>query len=157
MSSKTVYVGMSADVFHHGHVNILREARKYGEVIVGLLNDKAVAEHKRLPYLNWQHRKEIIENIKGVTKVFEQQEWDYSPTILKYKPDYMIHGTDWIEGPLAPYRSLAIKALKSYGGELIEIEYTKGVSSTQLSLKEKIIGTTTDLRKDSLKRLLNAK
>ena len=77
MSSKTVYVGMSADVFHHGHVNILREARKYGEVIVGLLNDKAVAEHKRLPYLNWQHRKEIIENIKGVTKVFEQQEWDY--------------------------------------------------------------------------------
>ena len=52
MSSKTVYVGMSADVFHHGHVNILREARKYGEVIVGLLNDKAVAEHKRLPYLN---------------------------------------------------------------------------------------------------------
>ena len=157
MNSKKVYVGMSADVFHHGHVNILREARKYGDVIVGLLNDKAVAEYKRLPYLNWHNRKEIIENIKGVAKVFEQEEWDYAPTILKYKPDIMVHGTDWIEGPLAPYRKSAIEALKSYGGELIEIEYTKDVSSTQLSLKEKIIGTTTDLRKATLKRLLNSK
>ena len=143
---KKVYIGMSADVFHHGHVNIMR-GRKYGNVIVGLLNDKAVASHKRLPYLNWENRKKIIENIKGVTEVFEQSEWDYAPSILKYKPDYMVHGTDWLEGPLAPYRDLALKALKSYGGKLIEIEYTKNVSSTKLSLKEKIIGTTPDIRK----------
>ena len=154
---KKVYIGMSADVFHHGHVNIISEARKYGNVIIGLLNDKAVAGHKRLPYLNWENRKKIIENIKGVTKVFEQSEWDYAPTILKYKPDYMVHGTDWLEGPLAPYRDLAIKALNSYGGKLIEIEYTKDVSSTELSLKEKIIGTTPDIRKATLKRLINAK
>ena len=148
---------MSADVFHHGHVNIISEARKYGDVMVGLLNDRAVAGHKRLPYLSWENRKKIIENIKGVSEVFEQSEWDYSPTILKYKPDFMIHGTDWLEGPLAPYRDLAIKALNSYGGKLIEIEYTKDVSSTELSLKEKIIGTTPDIRKATLKRLLNAK
>lgn len=148
---------MSADVFHHGHVNIISEARKYGDVIVGLLNDRAVAAHKRLPYLSWENRKKIIENIKGVSEVFEQSEWDYSPSILKYKPDFMIHGNDWLEGPLAPYRKLAIKALKSYGGKLIEIEYTKDVSSTELSLKEKIIGTTPDIRKATLKRLLNAK
>lgn len=154
---KKVYVGMSADVFHHGHVNIIIEARKYGHVMVGLLNDRAVAAHKRLPYLSWKNRKKIIENIKGVSEVFEQSEWDYSPTILKYKPDFMIHGTDWLEGPLAPYRDLAIKALNSYGGKLIEIEYTKNVSSTELSLREKIIGTTPDIRKETLKRLLNAK
>jgi len=155
--NKKVYIGMSADVFHHGHINIISEARKYGDVIIGLLNDKAVADHKRLPYLNWINRKKIIENIKGVTDVFEQKEWDYAPTILKYKPDYMIHGTDWLEGPLAPYRDLALKALNTYGGELIEIEYTKDVSSTELSLKEKIIGTTPDIRKATLKRLLNSK
>ena len=155
--NKRVYIGMSADVFHHGHVNIISEARKHGDVIVGLLNDRAVAGHKRLPYLNWKNRKKIIENIKGVTEVFEQSEWDYAPTILKYKPDFMVHGTDWLEGPLAPYRNLAIKALESYGGKLIEIEYTKDVSSTELSLKEKIIGTTPDIRKATLKRLLNAK
>ena len=64
---KKVYIGMSADVFHHGHVNIISEARKHGDVIVGLLNDRAVAGHKRLPYLNCENRKKIIENIKGVT------------------------------------------------------------------------------------------
>ena len=154
---KKVYVGMSADVFHHGHINIIKEARKYGDVIVGLLNDKAVADHKRLPYLNWENRKQIIENIKGVTEVFEQKEWDYAPTILKYKPEYMVHGTDWLEGPLAPYRDLAIKALETYGGKLIEVEYTKDVSSTGLTLNQKILGTTPELRKASLKRLLNAK
>lgn len=154
---KKVYVGMSADVFHHGHVNIINEASKHGDVIVGLLNDKAVAGHKRLPYLNWENRKKIIENIKGVTEVFEQLEWDYAPTILKYKPDYMVHGTDWLQGPLAPYRDLAIKALESYGGKLIEVEYTKDVSSTELSLKQKIIGTTPDIRKATLRRLLDAK
>jgi len=154
---KKVYIGMSADIFHHGHINIISEGRKYGEVIVGLLNDKAVADHKRLPYLSWKNRKLIIENIKGVSEVFEQHEWDYAPTILKYKPNYMIHGTDWLDGPLAPYRDLAIKALDSYGGKLIEIEYTKDVSSTDLSLKEKIIGTTPDIRKATLKRLLNSK
>ena len=155
--NKKVYIGMSADVFHHGHINIISEARKYGDVIIGLLNDKAVADHKRLPYLNWINRKKIIENIKGVTDVFEQKEWDYAPTILKYKPDYMFHGTDWLEGPLAPYRDLALKALNTYGGELIEIEYTKDVSSTEFSLKEKIIGTTPDIRKGTLKRLIEAK
>ena len=154
---KKVYVGMSADVFHHGHVNIIKEARKYGDVIVGLLNDKAVSDHKRLPYLNWENRKKIIENIKGVTQVFEQSEWDYAPSILKYKPDFMVHGTDWLTGPLAPYRDLAIKALESYGGKLVEVEYTKDVSSTSLTLNQKIIGTTPDIRKATLKRLLDAK
>jgi len=154
---KKVYVGMSADVFHHGHVNIIKEARKYGDVIVGLLNDKAVSDHKRLPYLNWENRKKIIENIKGVTQVFEQFEWDYAPSILKYKPDFMVHGTDWLIGPLAPYRELAIKALESYGGKLIEVEYTKDVSSTSLTLNQKILGTTPDIRKATLKRLLDAK
>ena len=154
---KKVYVGMSADVFHHGHVNIIKEARKYGDVIVGLLNDKAVSDHKRLPYLNWENRKKIIENIKGVTQVFEQFEWDYAPSILKYKPDFMVHGTDWLTGPLAPYRDLAIKALESYGGKLIEVEYTKDVSSTSLTLNQKILGTTPDIRKATLKRLLDAK
>ena len=130
---------------------------KYGDVIVGLLNDKAVSDHKRLPYLNWENRKKIIENIKGVTQVFEQFEWDYAPSILKYKPDFMVHGTDWLTGPLAPYRDLAIKALESYGGKLIEVEYTKDVSSTNLTLNQKIIGTTPDIRKATLKRLLEAK
>tara|TARA_B100000989_G_scaffold55108_2_gene37069 strand:- start:2106 stop:3404 length:1299 start_codon:yes stop_codon:yes gene_type:complete len=151
---KTVYIGMTADTFHHGHINIISEARKYGKVIIGLLSDKALANHKRLPYLTWNQRKMILQNINGVHKIFKQDNWGYKEVILKYKPDFMVHGTDWLEGPLYPYRIEAIKALKSYGGKLVEIEYTKGVTSTAWSEHNKIIGTTSDVRRRSLKRLL---
>lgn len=68
--SKVVYVGMSADIIHPGHLNIINEARKLGKVIVGILTDRAIASYKRLPYLNYDQRKIIVENIKGVEKEF---------------------------------------------------------------------------------------
>lgn len=153
----TVYIGMSVDVLHHGHINIIQTATKYGKVIVGLLTDKAIADYKRLPYLNFQQRKKIIENIVGVSSVVEQPEWDYAPNIYKYRPDYMIHGDDWLEGPLAPYRAKALRALDSYGGELIEIPYTSDVSSSQIVKDLHSVGTTPEIRKATLRRLLEAK
>lgn len=113
-----VYIGMSVDVFHHGHVNIITKAREYGDVIVGLLTDEAIAEHKRLPYMSFDERKKILENIVGVSKVVPQNEWDYAVNLLKYRPEFMIHGDDWLEGPLAPYRQKAIEALSVYGGKV---------------------------------------
>lgn len=153
----TVYIGMTVDILHHGHINIIEQARKYGDVIVGLLSDSAVADHKRLPYLTFDYRKQIVENIKGVTKVVEQNEWDYAPNILKYKPDIMVHGDDWLAGPLMPYREKARAALGEYGGHLIEVPYTQGVSSNEMQLQEKALGTTSDIRRRTLKRLLAAK
>ena len=67
--SKTVYIGMTADIMHPGLIRIINEATKYGDVIIGLLTDKAIAEHKRLPYLTYEQRKEVVQNIKGVCKV----------------------------------------------------------------------------------------
>ena len=93
------YLGLSLDIIHHGHINIIENASKYGEVIVGLLTDAAISNHKRLPYLKFEQRKKIIENIKGVTKVIPQNEWDYSVNIRKIKPDFMVHGDDWLLGP----------------------------------------------------------
>lgn len=148
---------MSVDVLHHGHINIIQTATKYGEVTVGLLTDKAIADYKRLPYLNYQQRKIIIENIVGVSRVVEQAEWDYAPNICKYRPDYMIHGDDWLEGPLAPYRAKAMRALDSYGGKLIEIPYTGDVSSSQIVKDLLSLGTTPEIRKATLRRLLEAK
>lgn len=148
---------MSVDVLHHGHINIIQTATKYGEVTVGLLTDKAIADYKRLPYLNYQQRKIIIENIVGVSRVVEQEEWDYAPNICKYRPDYMIHGDDWLEGPLAPYRAKAMRALDSYGGKLIEIPYTGDVSSSQIVKDLLSLGTTPEIRKATLRRLLEAK
>ena len=45
--NKTVYIGLSADVLHHGHINLINKAKKYGQVILGLLSDKAVTEKKK--------------------------------------------------------------------------------------------------------------
>ncbi|MEQ1771844.1 MAG: phosphoenolpyruvate mutase [Devosia sp.] len=153
----TVYIGMTVDILHHGHINIIEKAREYGDVIVGLLTDSAVADHKRLPYLTYEHRKKIIENINGVTQVVPQEEWDYVPNLKKYRPDFMVHGTDWLEGPLAPFRARAIMALKEYGGRLIEIPYTGGVSSNEMVNQLQLLGTTPDIRRKTLKRLLAAK
>jgi phosphoenolpyruvate phosphomutase len=152
-----VYVGMTVDVLHHGHINIIEQACKYGDVIIGLLTDAAVADHKRLPQLTYEQRKKIIENIRGVRRVVPQEEWDYAPNLRRYRPDFMIHGTDWIEGPLAPYRQKALDALKEYGGKLIEIPYTQGVSSQALISQLQSLGTTSDIRRKTLKRLLSAK
>jgi len=117
----SVYVGMTVDILHHGHINIIEQARKYGDVTIGLLSDAAVADHKRLPYLTYEQRKQIVSNIRGVVNVVPQEEWDYAPNLLKYKPDIMVHGDDWLEGPLVPYRDRARAALAEYGGHLIEI------------------------------------
>ncbi len=152
-----VYVGMTIDVLHHGHINIIEHARQYGDVIIGLITDAAIADHKRLPYLTYEQRKKIVENISGVTRVVPQEEWDYAPNIRLYRPDFMVHGTDWLEGPMAPYRQKALDALSEYGGKLIEILYTQGVSSQALVSQLQGLGTTVDIRRRTLKRLLAAK
>lgn len=154
---KTIYIGMIIDVLHHGHINIIQKAKSYGEVVIGLLTDKAVADHKRLPLLTYEQRKCIVENIAGVSRVVPQEEWDYAPNLRRLRPAYMIHGDDWLDGPLAPYRAKALQALSEYGGELIEIPYTKGISGTQLANQLNEIGTTPEIRKGTLKRLLAAK
>jgi phosphoenolpyruvate phosphomutase / 2-hydroxyethylphosphonate cytidylyltransferase len=153
----TIYLGMTVDILHHGHINIISEARKYGDLIVGLLTDAAIANHKRLPYLTYEHRKRILESISGVTRVVPQNEWDYAPNIRAHRPDMMIHGDDWQDGPLLPFRERALAALSEYGGRLIEIPYTPGISSKEIIAQMQGLGTSPEIRRRTLKRLLAAK
>ena len=130
---KKVYIGLSLDIIHHGHINLINKAKKYGYVIVGLLSDTAIASQKKLPLLNYSQRKKILSSINGIDKIVEQKEWCYSSNILKYKPDIMLHGDDWKadeRGRLL--KKKAIDALKKIGSKLIEIPHTKGISSTSL-------------------------
>jgi len=157
IQDKIVYVGMSADIVHHGHLNIINEARKHGKVIVGLLTDEAIASYKRLPLIPFNQRKNIIEHIKGVDEVVPQETLDYVPNLIKIKPDFVVHGDDWKHGAQRETRQNVIDALNKWGGILIEIPYTKDISSTQLINTIKDRGTTPNIRLKSLKRLLNAK
>ena len=152
-----VYVGMSADLIHPGHLNIIKEASKLGDVIVGLLTDKAIASYKRLPALRFEQRKLIIESIKGVVEVVAQDELDYSSNLRKYKPDFVVHGDDWQKGVQQQTRQIVIDTLAEWGGKLHEVPYTKGISSTQLNQSIKEIGTTPEVRMEKLRRLIESK
>lgn len=154
---KKVYVGMSADLVHPGHMNILKLAATLGEVTVGLLTDKAIAGYKRLPFMTYEQRKAVIENIKGVKEVIPQETLDYRPNLELLKPDIVVHGDDWKEGVQAKTRQQVIDTLAKWGGKLIEPSYTNGISSTALNKSLKEIGTTPDIRRSRLKRLIESK
>lgn len=154
---KRVYVAMSADIIHPGHLNIIKEASKLGDVTVGVLTDAAIASYKRLPYMNYEQRAAVVAQLKGVSEVIPQEQLDYIPNLLKLKPDYVVHGTDWREGVQAKTRQGVIDTLAQWGGELVEPEYTPGISSTQLNKAIKEVGTTPDIRRARLRRLLNSK
>lgn len=155
--AKTVYLGMVGDILHPGLINIINEGAKYGDVMIGLFTDKAIATHSRLPYLTYEQRKNVIENIKGVSTVVPQDEWSYVSNLVKYKPDYIIHGDDWLYGPQKYIRDEVFKVMESLGGEVIEIPYTKGISSSSLKGAIDALGVTPQMRLASLRRLISAK
>jgi len=154
---KKVYIGMSADLVHPGHLNILNEAASLGEVIVGVLTDSAIASYKRLPYMSYEHRAEVVSNLKSVHKVVPQDTLDYTKNLKELRPDYVVHGDDWKTGVQRKTRQNVIETLSEWGGKLVEIPYTEGVSSTALNNAIREIGITPQIRLASLRRLLKAK
>ena len=152
-----VYVAMSADLVHPGHMNILKIARKYGDVTVGLLTDAAIASYKRLPFMTYEQRKAVIEEIKGVSEVIPQETLDYVDNLRQVRPAFVVHGDDWKEGVQASTRQRVIDTIGEWGGELVEPGYTPGISSTQLNKSTRELGVMPDVRLKRLRRLLAAK
>lgn len=157
MTKPNVYLGMSADLIHPGHLNIIAKAASLGSVTVGLLTDAAIASYKRVPFMNYEQRLAVISQIKGIDNVVEQTTLDYVPNLQKIKPEYVVHGDDWKEGVQAKTRQAIIDLIGTWGGELVEVPYTHGISSSALNSAIKELGTTPDIRRASLKRLLAAK
>jgi len=154
---KIVYVGMCADIIHQGHINIIKEARKRGKVVIGLLTDKAIASYKRIPLLGYEQRREIIENINGVWKVIPQETLDYVANLRKIEPDYVVHGDDWKTGVQRETRERVIKILSKWGGKLIEPKYSSGISSTQLINYSLEKGVSPSFRIKQLRKALEMK
>lgn len=154
---KTVYLGLVGDIIHPGIINIINEAAKYGDVLVGLYTDKAVADHKRLPYLSYDQRKQVVENIKNVSRVVPQDEWSYVENLRRYRPDYIIHGDDWKQGVDSEIRDDVFRTMEELGGEVVEIPYTQGINSSLLVNEQKAIGTTPEVRMKALSRLIKSK
>ncbi len=121
---KKVYTCFCTDVIHEGHLNLLREAAKYGEVTVGILSDEAMIKYNRFPTITIEERKQIVRDTGLARWVLIQNEIMYDEIIAELSPDYVIHGDNWCEGPERAIRENVLQNLAKYGGELIEIAYT---------------------------------
>jgi len=154
--NKIVYIGLSADILHEGHINIIKTAKKYGKIVVGLLTDHAIASYKNIPHLSYSQREIVLKNIKFISKIIPQKTLDYTYNLNLIKPNYVVHGDDWKNGIQKSTRLKVIKTLKKWGGKLIEPKYTKNISST--IIKKKISETIyPGSRVSRLKRLINLK
>lgn len=152
-----VYVAMSADIIHKGHINLIRKAAELGEVTVGVLTDEAIATYKRYPLMQLDERMEIISNLVGVSRVIEQSTLDYETNLRMLRPRYVVHGDDWRNGIQSIIREKVISILSEWNGELVEYPYTEGVSIDRLRLKLDAEGVLPETRRSRLNNLLKVK
>ncbi len=154
---KIVYMCMSTDIIHGGHIKIINEAKKLGKLIIGVLSDEAVTEYKKFPLVPFEERKILYENIGGIYKVVEQKTLSYRDNLLKLKPDYVVHGDNWVNGYQKPIRDEVIEVLKTYGGKLKEFPYSADPKYQAIDDRTRLELSLPDFRRSRLKRALEMK
>lgn len=154
---KTVYMCVSADMVHSGHIAIIRKASALGRLTVGVLSDEAVASYKRFPIMPFEERKALFESIAGVDRVIEQKTLSYKDVINELKPDFVVHGDNWKEGFQKPVREEVTSLLASYGGQLVEYPYSKDAKYKELEANATAHLSIPDIRRGRLRKLLAMK
>ena len=151
---KTVYTCFCTDIVHEGHLNIIKEARKYGRVIVGALSDQALIRYNRFPTVSQEDRVRLYRSIDGVDEVVIQDDMRYDDVITLIQPDYIIHGDNWKTGPESALRAHVNELVEKYGGTLIDVPYTynENVRKIDLQLREKL--AMPEFRRKRLKQLI---
>ncbi len=157
MGKDLAYVTMEGDVVHPGNLNIINEASKLGDVVVGLLTDKAIVSRQHPPFLNFEQRRIIVSSIKGVTDVVAQDDWCGEDNLRKLKPKYVVHGDDWMSNSMSKVREKTIEILSEWGGKVVDVPYTHGINSSVINTNRREFGTTPELRLQALRRLVDAK
>ena len=157
VNERTVYMCCSTDYIHSGHIAIINKACRLGRLTIGVLSDEAVASYKRYPLIPFDERKSLFENIAGVENVVEQKTLSYSENLRKLKPDYVVHGDDWVNGFQKPIREEVVKVLNEYGGNLIEYPYSSDPKYKQLDSTLRAELAMPDMRRGRLRKLIGMK
>jgi len=152
-----VYVSLIADLLHAGHINVLKEASKHGDVVVGLLTSSAISELNDEAFLKYEQRLEVVQNLAMVSKVVEQNTASYKTNLLELKPEFVVHGDDWKNNSQSTYRDEVIEVLSDWGGKLIEIEYSSEISDQNIKDQLRKLGVTTVTRQARLRQLIKNK
>tara|TARA_B100001063_G_C16683012_1_gene512850 strand:- start:417 stop:815 length:399 start_codon:yes stop_codon:yes gene_type:complete len=119
---KIIMVDMSATLIHHGHIRLIKKAKRYGNLIIALTTDNQIRKFKGYnPELNYKSRKEILLEIKGVKKIVPC-DWLITQKFLdKYKVDILISGSDYEK--------------RKFKTKTINFKRTKFISSSMLRKK----------------------
>jgi len=157
IKEKKVYVSLVADLLHAGHTKVLKEGAKHGRVIVGLLTSSAVDELNDTVYLKYQQRLEVLQDLSMVSEVIPQKTASYRDNLLEVKPDFVIHGDDWVSGNQSQYRLEVIELLSGWNGKLIEVEYSSDISDQNIKNQLMKLGVTTVHRLGRLRQLIKTK
>lgn len=157
INNRMVYMCISTDIIHSGHIAIIKKAASLGKLVIGALSDEAVVNYKRFPLLPYAERKVMYENIAGVYKVVEQKTLSYKDNLEQYKPNYVVHGDDWVSGPLKPLRDEVVSILASYGGTLVEFPYSRDKNYEELDRRARMDLSLSDVRRSRLKKVLEMK
>ena len=123
---------MCADPLHHGHINIINEAKKYGNVVIGLMTDEAMEDYKRKPLIKYENRLKVIQELKSVSQVIPLNDLDFASVAKKYQFEYFLHGDDWINNVQSESRKKLIEVMRVWGGKVIDVPCTNGISSSEL-------------------------
>lgn len=153
---KKVFVSMIADLVHVGHLRLLEKASNYGEVIVGVKSEDACIKLNDKPLMSIEHRKKVLESISHVSEVIEQNEDTYTSILDEVRPDIIIHGDNWVSGSLKIYRDEVVKWTKNNDAELIEVPYSRDISTVELKRRFKELGFTTATRLAKLRDLIES-
>ena len=157
MNQPIVYVSLISDLLHAGHIKILKEAEKHGRVVVGLLTSSAISELNETAYLKYDQRKDVLLSLKMVDKLIPQDTASYQQNLLSLRPDFVVHGNDWVNNNHSKYRQEVIDVLSAWGGELIEVEYSSEISDHNIKNQLMKLGITTTQRLGRLRQLINDK
>ena len=153
--NKRVYTCFCTDVIHEGHLKIIDAAKELGDVTVGVLCDSEMIRYNRFPVLATEQRVEMVSKIPGIKNVVVQNSMLYDEIIETLHPDYVVHGDNWNSGPLQVIRDNILGLLNKYGGELIEIPYTRNeiVQKIDRQMREKL--AMPEFRRARLRKLLS--
>lgn len=152
---KTVYTCFCTDIIHEGHKNVIAKARELGRVVVGALSDEALIRYNRFPTATLEERMAAYAQLDGVDEVVVQEDMLYDEILERLRPDYVIHGDNWREGPESAIRANVVSTLEKFGGGcLIEVPYTTGEEARRVDriLKEKL--SMPEYRRRRLKQLV---
>ena len=157
VNERTVYMCFSTEYIHTGHIAIIKKAKRLGRLTIGVLSDEAVASFRRFPLMPFEERKALVSNIAGVENVVEQKTLSYAENLRALKPDYVVHGDDWVNGFQKPIRQEVIDVLSEYGGQLVEYPYSSDPKYKELDKMHRAELAMPDIRRGRLRKLINMK